>query len=240
MSSDFYDLLADHYDDLFGCDDETVGFLASSAGSGARVLDVACGTGAHTRALLGQGRDAWGVDLSPAMVDRARALATPAGRADRFSVADMLAVAGHPAAPFDLVFCIGNSIAHLESVTDVRRFFGEALRALVPGGAFVVQFVDIGSTPVGAARELPALKSDSVTMRRTYHRVSADEIRFDAVLEVDTDAPAAASQRLIALRGPQVVSLLGEAGFRDIELFGGFDGSAPDPAGWVRVIRART
>ena len=239
MGTDFYDLLADHYDDLFGCDEQTVRFLASSAGSGARVLDVACGTGAHTRALLSHGCDAWGVDLSPAMVDRARQLSVASGRADRFSVGDMLAVSAHPRIPFDLVFCIGNSIAHLDSSADVRRFIHEAQRTLAPGGAFVVQFVDIGATPVGSARELPALKSDSVTMRRTYHRVSADEIRFDAVLEVGSAPSARASQRLLALRGPEVVSMLGESGFRNIELFGGFDGSAPDPAGWVRVVRAR-
>src|SRR5665811_1048898 len=39
---------------------------------GSRILDVGCGTGAQLAGYLGDGRELFGVDLSPSMLDQAR------------------------------------------------------------------------------------------------------------------------------------------------------------------------
>lgn len=56
-----------------------------------RVTDLGCGTGSLSLLLAQAGHDVHGVDLSPRMVDAARAKAAAAGVTARFSVADAAA-----------------------------------------------------------------------------------------------------------------------------------------------------
>ncbi len=93
-SNAFYRAFVDHYDALFGVDDDTLSRISSSTPSGGSVLDVGCGTGGYVRRLLTMGFEAWGIDLSPEMITRAAA-ADPS-RADRYAVADMRDVGNLP------------------------------------------------------------------------------------------------------------------------------------------------
>ncbi|WP_432489674.1 class I SAM-dependent methyltransferase [Kineococcus sp. SYSU DK018] len=54
----------------------------------ARVADLGCGTGSLSLLLARAGHDVHGIDLSPRMIDAARAKAATAGVAARFSVGD--------------------------------------------------------------------------------------------------------------------------------------------------------
>ena len=237
--SDFYAVLADHYDALFGCDEATDVFLESEGATPAStVLDVACGTGACTRRLLARGVDAYGVDLATEMIDRARRYAAQSGLdPNRFVAADMLKVDRHIAAPFNLIFCIGNSIAHLPGFADVERFLAAASRSLTrPGGRIILQYVDAGIRE-GESSQLPDLTAPGVRMLRVYHRISGSRIRFDASLLIDGSPQQHVSQYLIAIPAEQLREALTRAGFTRITLFGGFDRS-PATAGWVRVVIA--
>src|SRR5947209_17247611 len=75
--------------------------------TGQRLLDVACGTGKSFMPLLRRGYDVVACDLSPAMVEEARARAAPPLSADVL-VADMrtLPVLG----TFDFATCISDAL----------------------------------------------------------------------------------------------------------------------------------
>ena len=62
----------------------------------ARVADLGCGTGSLSLLLAQAGHDVHGVDLSPRMVEVARAKAAAAGVPARFSVADAAAAPVEP------------------------------------------------------------------------------------------------------------------------------------------------
>lgn len=107
------------------------------------MLDVGCATGAHLRALAPRLALGVGVDLSPAMIEAARAAAeADACPGLRFLVADAArleeALAGTPelaAQRFDLVTLIGT----LEHIPDRPAALAAAARRLVPGtGRLVV------------------------------------------------------------------------------------------------------
>jgi len=85
------------------------------------VLDCACGTGRHVIALNQWGYLAGGSDLSPRMIEAARANARAAGVAADFRTASFtgLDAAFGPAAAFDAVLCIGNSLTLAPSDDDV-------------------------------------------------------------------------------------------------------------------------
>ena len=254
--SDFYDTLAGHYDELFGSSESGLAFLAAEgARPGRRVLDVACGTGAWTRQLVDAGVDAYGIDLSQAMIDRARDFARDAGiDPGRFTVADMLEIDAHRAAPFDIVFCIGNSIAHLPSIAAVEGFVAAAARAMADasastaageGGssrlpaALVLQYVSVGEISPGEDLVLPPLVAPGVVMERVYRRAGPARIRFDATLSVHGDQPVSVSQDLLVIDDEAVRGALERAGLRAVEIHGGFDRSPPTPGSWVRVARGR-
>lgn len=79
----FFEASAERYDEeLFTrATDAEVALLTQllELGPGQRVLDVGCGTGRHAVPLAAQGLQVTGVDLSPAMLARARARAMAAG-----------------------------------------------------------------------------------------------------------------------------------------------------------------
>lgn len=92
-------------------------------------LDVACGTGRHTRYLAEAGHRVIGVDSAPAMLDRAVAKVPDAG----FAEADMgrLPIADHAV---DVVVC---ALA-LSHVPDLAAALAELVRVLRPGGHLVI------------------------------------------------------------------------------------------------------
>jgi ubiquinone/menaquinone biosynthesis C-methylase UbiE len=98
-----------------------------------RVLEVGCGTGHWLQAFRAAGQLVLGLDLSPAMLERARSAAPDSplvnGNALRLPFAD---------ASFDALFCI-NALHHF---TDKPRLIAEAARVLVPGGEFCTVGLD--------------------------------------------------------------------------------------------------
>lgn len=103
---------------------------------GARVLDLCCGTGASAlpaAEAVGPDGDVLGVDLTPALVDIARANAAR-GRLSwaRFIDADVTTLTFAPAS-FDLV----QSVFGLFFLDDVPAMLARAWTWLAPGGALV-------------------------------------------------------------------------------------------------------
>jgi SAM-dependent methyltransferase len=102
---------------------------------GARTLDLACGEGYYTRLLRRLGADpVVGVDLSPAMIDLARAqeVADPLGI--RYGVGDARAVAERPRA--DLVFA-AYLLNYARNYAELLAMCEAIARNLEPGGRFV-------------------------------------------------------------------------------------------------------
>lgn len=238
---DFYTALADHYDELFGTSEDGLALLRSVAGAtSGRILDVACGTGAWLRQLVQNGLDVNGVDLSSRMIERGKALATEAGvDPARLRVGDMMLIDHHARAPFGLVYCLGNSVAHLASESAVAMFLQAAARAVGPAGAVVLQYVSVDGLAVGERMVLPALSSGDVTMERTYRRISPGEIEFIATLSGSNLQQQTVTQRLLVMRDEDVRAALTDAGFSSIEVNGGFARSPVTSDSWVRVVVAR-
>jgi glycine/sarcosine N-methyltransferase len=127
-----------------------------------RVLDVACGTGMHAVALAQRGYAVAGADLSAGMVERARSNAATAGVETRFEVAGfgemartfggVSQVEGLPRATslgrhgltrsdygFDAVLCLGNSLPHLLTPTELAAALDDFAACLRPNGLLLIQ-----------------------------------------------------------------------------------------------------
>ena len=101
------------------------------------VVDTACGTGRHAAMFHSWGLRVEGADVSPAMIDRARA---------NFAEGDRLrwVVRGfdEPIAPggsFDAAVCVGNSLPLAPDAATIERAIGQMLAAVRSGGLLIVQ-----------------------------------------------------------------------------------------------------
>jgi SAM-dependent methyltransferase len=116
-----------------------VDFLERSLGfkPAARVFDVPCGMGRHSLELAARGFRMTGLDLSPEMMEQARANASARGLDIEWVNADMRALAPEP--QFDAGFCLGNSFGYLEPQA-TRDFLKVVSRALKPGARFAMDY----------------------------------------------------------------------------------------------------
>ena len=100
-----------------------------------RVLDIGCGPGLMTEALVERGGEVWGVDFLEPALAWARAEAEKASWGDRAHyVAGDAQALPFAAATFDTVIAMGV----LEYLSDAYRFVAEVRRVLRPGGLLVI------------------------------------------------------------------------------------------------------
>lgn len=64
--------------------------VADEGGIRGKVLDVGCGTGEHVIFFSGLGNEAWGLDLAPLAIEKARKKAAERGSRAKFLVGDAL------------------------------------------------------------------------------------------------------------------------------------------------------
>jgi SAM-dependent methyltransferase len=107
--------------------------FARRVGPGGRVLDLGCGPGRVTRFLHGQGLNVTGIDLSPEMIEAARALNPDLS----FAVASMFALPFPDGAINGLVAMY--SIIHIPR-SDQPALFRELRRVLAPSGWLLLAY----------------------------------------------------------------------------------------------------
>jgi SAM-dependent methyltransferase len=130
-----YEAIAPVYDDFTAHHDYELwlgNLLPKARGhglSGHRLLDVGCGTGKSFLPMLERGWEVTACDISPSMLELARA---KAGGAARLSVADMreLPVFGE----FDLVWSLDDAMNYLLSPEELGEALSGMRANLAPGG----------------------------------------------------------------------------------------------------------
>ncbi|MFN3200525.1 MAG: class I SAM-dependent methyltransferase [Bradymonadia bacterium] len=124
------------------------------------VLEVGCGTGLILKSVAPVARSAVGLDLSPGMLEQARArgLDVVEGSATALPFDD---------ASFDLVFSF-KVLAHVE---DIEQAMAEVARVLRPGGRALLEFYNKASLRYLIKRLKPAQKvSETTTDDQVYTR----------------------------------------------------------------------
>jgi SAM-dependent methyltransferase len=109
---------------------------------GARVLDVACGTGRHAVRLARRGANVVGVDATPAYLREARRAARGIANA-RFTRGDMRVLAYVD--EFDAAVNLWTSFGYFETPAEDLEVVRGIARALKPGGKFLIDLIDYGA-----------------------------------------------------------------------------------------------
>lgn len=129
----FYDLIYKFRD--AGADAAAVQTLVErhKRSPGQRLLDVACGTGAHIAFFQGQYDAVEGLDLDAEMLAIAR------DRYPNVPFNEMDMVDFDLGRQFDVVTCLFSSIGYVETVERLRQAIATMARHLTPGGVLIVE-----------------------------------------------------------------------------------------------------
>ncbi|MFW9807091.1 MAG: class I SAM-dependent methyltransferase, partial [Candidatus Thorarchaeota archaeon] len=114
-------------------------FLLSRLGSpdGKRILDLACGTGRHSIALSLEGAEVVGIDNSETMISRAKENARTQKVSPKFILGEMTKFQSITDDQYDMIICLGNSLALLDDFETVGKVLSSVCDSLKDGGLFI-------------------------------------------------------------------------------------------------------
>lgn len=135
--STYGERIAGVYDEWPGVpqDAEAAAELLAPLAKGRRVLELGIGTGRVALALAARGVKMYGLDSSPAMVDKLRA--KPGGAEIPVEIGDFADV--RIGGRFSLIYVVFNTLFALLTQERQLRCFQRVARRLAPDGAFVIQ-----------------------------------------------------------------------------------------------------
>jgi SAM-dependent methyltransferase len=184
--------------------------------SGERVLDLACGGGRHAAELERAGARVTGLDLSPAMLHRARHRSRAA-----LVRGDMRALPFR-AGTFGLVVNLFTSFGYFRSDAEHGEVVRQVARVLAPGGCFVIDYLNADQVRRSLRRDSEEI-SDGGAGARVRRRFS-EEGRF-VVKEIELRAENRSFQERVRLfSAAELEALLRDAGLAVVERFGDYDG----------------
>lgn len=152
-------------------------------------FELGCGVGRITRALAGHFAQSTGIDISTAMIVRARDM-----NADRpnclWEVNAEADLRAFGEGQFDLVLSF-IVLQHVPDRTVISSYLREMVRILAPGGALIVQIP--GSMPLRQRiqwrrRAYRALRAAGISERILYGRLGLDPIRMNWLSRRDVEA----------------------------------------------------
>ncbi|AEF84223.1 putative methyltransferase type 11 [Treponema primitia ZAS-2] len=225
-----YEDLLEYYDELFPVEKkrmEFIEFLTKNLDPSRpfRVLDIGCATGTTALYLARQGMDLVGIDVNETMIQSAnRRNREPKSNA-RFFCMDMRACRSYfPAASFDMILCLGNSLACLNSKGEIDSLFRQVRELLVQDGVFVFELLNYDRIVVGKSGEIPPKETVRVNLTQRYNTIPDGHIRLSTAVLSLNGYPVFSEDTLLYPVGSRELSSLlrnaplsGEPFYRDFD-----------------------
>jgi len=193
-----------------------------------RVLDMACGSGRHSISLAARGAEVIGIDSSKSMLKAAENHAAEQDVTPKFIVSDMESIKATVEGQFDLIICLGNSLALVNDIDTLKQVVKDVFGLLKEGGSFVAQVLNFEEIHWTGFRTFPS---------KTGKLSNGEEITFSRLFE-HTDYPFSSTlvmsafrkdgekwtsevstHKVLNLKHDQMTSILEEIGFSSVGIF---------------------
>ena len=203
--------------------------LPHSKGAGA--VDLGAGFGMHAIPLARLGYAVTAIDSSAVLLSQLRQLAE--GLDIRIVESDLLDFAGHLDASPELILCMGDTLTHLSSTSEVELLCTRVADSLAPGGRFLTTFRDYTRPLQRDARFVP-VRSDADRIHTCFleeepHRMLVHDIVHE--LQNGTWSMRVSHYPKLRLDPNMVMGILEQCGLgvaRD-----------PGPRGMVQIVATR-
>lgn len=182
---------------------------------GWRVLDVACGPGRHARALAAAGANCFGLDLSAALLRRARAVTrAPLIRAD------MRRLPVRPGS-MDLAVNLFTSFGYFASDEEHRQALSEMGATLRRDGWIVIDFLN------ATAVRTKLVRSEDTSLAGQPVRIERDVIGDGRFVrkQIATADGRVFTERVRLFSADDLAAMLDDAGIEIRHRFGDYDGA---------------
>ena len=207
---------------------------ALSESGGTRVLDMACGSGRHSVAMALKGADVVGFDSSTSMIQAAKELAAEKGVAARFMVANMTNLETVLKEKFDLIVCLGNSLALVPSLLEVKKLLSAAHSLLRSKGVFVAQVLNFEQIKKTKSRFFQpkggiTSEGDQVVFARFFTHLEPEEsttlVLTSFVKSSEGWSTTISSQSVLQLDQEVLTQAVQAAGFNQFEVYSDYGGN---------------
>jgi len=201
-----------------------------------RILDLPCGQGRHAIELARRGYDLTGMDLSPYLLDVAKARAKEAGVRVEWRLGDMRQAIGGDA--FDVIINLFTSFGYFADEADDRLVMRAAASMLKPGGRFLLEVIN-GERIMARFEEREWF---TVGQTAVMERRSLDTSARRMVVEWTVSSNSGTEVNVHALRlygGRDLHEMLTAEGFERVELYGDWN-SEPLMPDSLRVLAVGT
>jgi len=200
-------------------------FVKSRVGelNGENILDIGCATGELAFQLANAGAVVTGIDLNEDLLGQAKT--TKIHQNLQFQTGNMLELeTDFPPGQFDAVLCFGNTLVHLQTVELIHQMMMGVFAVLKPDGQFLLQILNYDYIIGESITELPLIETENIRFIRKYKFEENEPlIRFQTELVLKKENKSVLNETpLFALQSAELIGLLQNAGFKEIELFSSF------------------
>lgn len=222
----FYTSISNYYSEIFPYNPMQLQYVKSRVGDlrAKRLLDIGCATGELAFQLAAEEANVIGIDLNEDLLNQAIRIRGAASNPE-FLFGNMLELKNDfKVEQFDAVLCFGNTLVHLESKEMVAQMLNGVSQILKPGGKFLLQILNYDYILDALVSELPLIETENIKFLRQYRfDKNSPKIRFYTELYLKKENQTVVNETtLLALKSNELVDLLCNAGFQDIELFSNF------------------
>ncbi|HDR3885023.1 methyltransferase domain-containing protein [Bacillus thuringiensis] len=216
----FYQKLMPYYDEIFPENEKQVNFIASYLQEGDSVIDVGAATGNVANALVEKGMIVTAMEPEKKIADKISEKAiTHRGRLF-VNTLRMQQIDDVPGI-FDGIYCIGNTLVHLDNVQEITDFIQSSFKKLKKNGKFIVQIVNYEKVLNQKNFIFPVIKKEHFSFKRDY-AIERTKVLFTVTLNTCGEE-FSNSIELYPITKKQLLPILIDCGFESVETYANFD-----------------
>lgn len=225
--SKFYTEISKYYDYIFPVSKDKLNLIKELAKKPPKdILDVACGSGGYSIELKNFGYNVTAIDLDESMINKLK----KRDESIDARVLNMLEI-DKLNKKFDLIFCIGNSMVHLDNNDEIYKFLNKCKNSLKQGGHILIQIVNYDRVLKKNIKSLPTIENEKAGLifERYYEYLPENhKIDFKTILKVD-GFNLENHELLHPITSTELLELLKELEFKNINMYGNFKKDVYEP-----------
>lgn len=213
--SDTYSKMSVIYDEIFPFSKNTFDFLSLHAKRGGLILDIGSATGRYVNELNGKGFSAVGLEY----LSDFNLIKYPMIQGD-------MNFLPFRKETFDMIYCIGNTMAHLQGRNGLLNFMKQIWELLKPKGKFIAQIINYDRIFNERLEKLPDVDTENYTFTRDYRYEDASSLDFIGKIynKQDSELFHSFNQKLTPYMYNDLTWLTGKVGFSFTQFYGDFNG----------------
>ena len=232
-----YNEISKYYDILFPLNFDTLNFLNNNLKG--KVLDLGCGTGLYAKNLDNKFTSVTAIDIDYNMIQSIKESKNSNVNAICCNIKTIDEVFQNE--KFDSIYCIGNTLVHLEDLNSINDLFSKIYNLLTQEGMLIIQIINYDRIIKSSISKLPKIedKDNELVFERNYeYNKNTNRISFITTLKV-SNKELHNQTILIPLMSEELTELLINNGFDVKSKFGNFNEQEFNENSYHLIIKAK-